>query len=275
MKIKNITRTKYCGPVYNLGVSPNHNYFANGMLVHNCYQGSTATAPHADFGNITNIIYALSEAEVFEIAIGGGEPTLHPRFKEILEYTRESHIIPNFTTKDLKWLKDNIKDISNIIGSCAVSVTNARDLRQIQTIMDYHELPQGKICAQVVMGTQSKESFKDIVRAACNCRVPLTLLGYKTNGRGAKYSPADYSDWMSWVKEALGDEKWYKIGIDTALVQQSAEQLKDTPSWLYHKDEGKFSWYIDVVTNKNGPSSYDAITEYKSAFSCLEAYEDF
>ena len=37
MKIKKITKVKYSGIVYNIGVEDNNNYFANDILVHNCY----------------------------------------------------------------------------------------------------------------------------------------------------------------------------------------------------------------------------------------------
>lgn len=37
MKIKKITKINYSGIVYNIGVEDNNNYFANNILVHNCY----------------------------------------------------------------------------------------------------------------------------------------------------------------------------------------------------------------------------------------------
>jgi len=36
MKIKKITKEKFSGYVYNLGVAEDMTYFANGILVHNC-----------------------------------------------------------------------------------------------------------------------------------------------------------------------------------------------------------------------------------------------
>lgn len=37
MKIKKVSSKKYIGKVYNIGVSDNNNYYANNVLVHNCY----------------------------------------------------------------------------------------------------------------------------------------------------------------------------------------------------------------------------------------------
>ena len=36
MKITSIEVEDYTGPVYDLGVAENHNFLANGFLVHNC-----------------------------------------------------------------------------------------------------------------------------------------------------------------------------------------------------------------------------------------------
>ena len=48
MKIKQITTKQFNGNVYNIGVEKHHNYFANGILVHNCYQNSNETDTHTE-----------------------------------------------------------------------------------------------------------------------------------------------------------------------------------------------------------------------------------
>lgn len=241
-----------------------------------CYQGSTKSGTHADFSQIKEIINTLADAEVFEIAYGGGEPTQHPEFIDILKYTRKHNIVPNFTTRDIKWLKNNIEDIKNIIGSCAVSIGNAQDIKKIRSIIDYHELPQDKICVQIVMGTESVYNLENIVKTCCELRIPLTLLGFKTTGFGANFKQIKYNDWIGTVTKCLPNNSWYKIGVDTALIQQSEEDLKKAgvPEWLYHKDEGVFSWYIDAVDHKMGPSSYDTLKPYSHIYSDFEKQYD-
>src|ERR1035437_3839147 len=71
-----------------------------------CYQDSTPEGSHAKKQDIMSILYALADAEVFEIAIGGGETTDHPDFAEIVNMAKYYKITPNFTTKSLKWLKE-------------------------------------------------------------------------------------------------------------------------------------------------------------------------
>lgn len=63
-----------------------------------CYQDSTVAGGHAKSSDIYHIAQSLSRLRVFEVAIGGGEPTMHPQFVNILTTFRNNHIVPNFTT---------------------------------------------------------------------------------------------------------------------------------------------------------------------------------
>jgi organic radical activating enzyme len=240
-----------------------------------CYQGSTTQGKHADTSEINNIIRTLSDAEVFEIAFGGGEPTTHPDFIDILKYTREHNIVPNFTTRNLQWIKDNIEEIRDVFGSFAYSVDDAHRIKQLATIRDYHDIPYYKMAIQYVPGVNSAEWLKSILRKCYEHGMPITLLGYKTNNRGAKVKPHEF-DWLKIITDLRDQENIYlNVGIDTALIQQSEHLLKEhgIPNWMYHKDEGVFSWYVDAVDKKQGPSSYHEVKEYKNFYS--EFYEEY
>lgn len=268
MKIKSITRRKFKGVVYNIGTTPNHNYFANNVLVHNCYQGSTINGKHASIDHIRQIINELANNEVFEIAFGGGEPTSHPDFVEILKMTRDSHIIPNFTTKDLKWVKRNMESILPYFGSFAYSVSHSKDVYELSVVRDFYGVQHHKIAAQYVMGSSSRYALESIVEACSNYNVPLTLLGFKEQHRGATYKKQDYSNWLDIIKDLREKKNLYcKIGIDTAMATQFVDLLKDNfPNWLYHSEEGNFSCYIDAVDKKMGPSSYHALESYNNIY---------
>jgi len=243
-----------------------------------CYQGSTKNGKHAPFSDISTMVDILSRNEVLEIAYGGGEPTQHPDFIRILEYTKSKFIVPNFTTKNINWLKDNFPKISHIIGSCAVSVTSLRDVHRVATVRDFYEVRSQQICAQVVMGTIKKNELQEIIKFCSEKQIPLTLLGYKTTGRGDSYRwKVNYDNWLEWVAEVLKTSQWYKIGIDTALVKEYDTELKQTgiPNWLYHSEEGLFSWYIDAVDHKMGPSSYEPTTPYNNIYTCIDTYLEY
>lgn len=66
-----------------------------------CYQESNPDAKHADdiINKIQKYFGTMSENEKpFQIAFGGGEPTMHPQFSEIMKTTKELGIAPNYTT---------------------------------------------------------------------------------------------------------------------------------------------------------------------------------
>lgn len=62
-----------------------------------CYMGSTDEGEHASMTLIDKLIEGLDQPP-YQIAIGGGEPTLHPQFAEIVQRLREWGAVPNYTT---------------------------------------------------------------------------------------------------------------------------------------------------------------------------------
>jgi radical SAM protein with 4Fe4S-binding SPASM domain len=89
-----------------------------------CYQsGGKKEFPNMSLENYKNII-DQSKGKVWEIALGGrGDPNKHENFKEILEYTRENGIVPNYTTSGLM-LEDEEIEYSKLCGAVAVSEYN-------------------------------------------------------------------------------------------------------------------------------------------------------
>jgi len=113
MKIKKITKEDFDGQVYNLGVKKHHNYVVNGVLVHNCYQNSLDSGCHP-----TDILEKFKSffgkfdknQKPFQIAFGGGEPTTHPQFSELMELSKKMGITPNYTTNGM-WVADRKEEI--------------------------------------------------------------------------------------------------------------------------------------------------------------------
>lgn len=257
-----------------------------------CYQGSTVYGKHADFDQITEIIKALAEMQVFEIALGGGEPTMHPQFIEILKLCREHYIVPNFTTYNLQWLKqrDFAMAVFKYCGSFAVSVQNAEKVGELLTALaglpvtvNGYSRDENKVnvAVQTIIGVVTENDLQEIIRAIASTRIDLTLLGYKTTHRGADFEQRQDFDWVKVIKENSGSHA--RIAIDTLLAQQALVRLRaeKVPEWMYHLEEGKFSMYIDAVAMQAGPSSYCEssgyvnITQQGLLTSISEAFASF
>jgi len=89
-----------------------------------CYQSSAGKLDH--FNNVPEKIQKYFGAMTpnerpFQVAIGGGEPTLHPEFREICKTFKELGIDPNYTTNGTN-LTDEVLDITEeFVNGVAVS----------------------------------------------------------------------------------------------------------------------------------------------------------
>ena len=93
-----------------------------------CYQNSVCTTSHPD--NIIEKFISFFEPmtenqKPFQIAFGGGEPTTHPQFAELMKVCYDMGIAPNYTTNGM-WSQteefEKILDITNkYCGGVAVS----------------------------------------------------------------------------------------------------------------------------------------------------------
>lgn len=239
-----------------------------------CYQGSTKNGVHASLDDIKRIASELSEAGCFEVAIGGGEPTLHPDFKEILSIFEKKNIVVNFTTRNKKFLEDpeNFKLFS---GNVAFSSESPDEVEKLfETAVK--SWTNQRINIQYVMGSTDQDTFYKILRQAPRFDA-ITLLGYKTTGFGSSFTPHDYKDWQKTLHEAIKKMTSFNIGIDTALANES--DLSDIPPHMYYREEGKFSFYIDAVKMTYAPSSFcpeviDGVKMIKPLGNVFEAWED-
>lgn len=229
-----------------------------------CYQGSTKNGLHVDLNVISNLAYCLGKLEVFEVALGGGEPTMHPEFVDILKVFNRYGVVPNFTTRSTAWITDdNLRnEILSNAGSFAFSVNNGKEATKVLKLCLGKNIPTSiwagrGLVFHYVIGTGTFDDFKSIVDIANNGDVPLTLLGYKTNGRGASATQHDNSDWLNYLM-SLGPHMRPTIGIDTKLANDFEKELAkhNIQDSLFTLEEGKFSMYIDAVNGIVGPSSY-------------------
>lgn len=233
-----------------------------------CYQGSTTEGKHADRYAVSSYASVLSKNKVFEVALGGGEPTLHPDFVEILRDFQSKGIVPNFTTRNLAWLRgDHREEILRLCGSFAVSTENAKDISKLADSLRYHRVDFKKATLQFIAGATDKWKFRQLVETAIKEGLTYTILGYKTTGRGDSFKPASTADdcWNV-LMELLEKYPYMRVGIDTVFAEQIEHRLKEQkvhPAF-YHTKDGVFSCYIDAVKKMIAPSSYCEESKYKA-----------
>lgn len=225
-----------------------------------CYRGSTTKGTHASKRDIDNLLYVLYKWGVFEIAFGGGEPTSHPNFVEILKQCKACNIVANFTTRNLDWIRNmSWLSFKDDFGAFAYSIESAKHVYELSGTISSVNFPKNKCNVQLVMGVVTKEQFMEILNACYDTKLTLVLLGYKTTHRGANYTPKDYSWLVDAIKDNMKTGKFVRIGVDTVIAQQFSEQLKKAgiPGLLFNTEEGKFSCFIDAVSKTISASSFD------------------
>ena len=254
-----------------------------------CYQSSTREGSHAPFSKLKKYINVLSDLKVFEIAIGGGEPTMHPEFPEILEYIRKKGIIANFTTYSAKWLKNPeiLEAVVKYASGIGVSVHNHKDIEKVKLIsriveekkdelfLDYCST---KVVAQHVFGTVDADEFSKLLKTAVENNIHILLLGPKRTGFGRDFNFIDPEALLFYVKLYFNTENIKKVfdkpvvSLDTSLSVDTEfalrfekflrEDMGIAPE-LYTTREGLYSFYIDGVEDKMAKSSYVNSDEYQ------------
>jgi hypothetical protein len=224
-----------------------------------CYQSSCKDAdPNgASKRFLEQLAWRLGEAKVFEVAIGGGEPTSHPHFADFVIYLNRQGINPNFTSYDMKWAEN--KRIREVVAkhgrSFAVSSFKRSDVVDVYQWNREHPGVQG--CINIPMGTHS--SYETIKQLEL-CRalgLQITLLGYKGCGRGNSYAEADMDKVLDFLDQKA---RWHGLGADTIFVEKYRDRLKkfDISDLLIVDREGTTSCYIDAVNETIGAHSYGA-----------------
>ena len=231
-------------------------FFAEGLATHNCYQGSTPSGAHSSMENMEKVIHELAKAKVQEVANGGGETTYHPQFAEICKKFAQAGVVPNFTTKyparvRMHW--DNIKDY---IGGFAYSAETPKNIYDAAKLLKRAGIPDHKVSLHHVMGLSRQGQFREYMQAAHDVGYRVTLLGYKTTGRGKNVTPFPYDWWIEEMNSLIREGRCPSTSIDTPLAEQYDGLMPVEPT-MYHTREGAFSMYIDAVQMKMGASSFD------------------
>jgi hypothetical protein len=270
MKISKISRRHYKGKVHNIGTPPLHNYIANNILVHNCYQDSTINGKHASFDQVKQIFYTLSKLEVFEVALGGGETTTHPEFDKILQEAYFAGLTPNFTSFNMEWAKKkNVEEaVLKYCGGFAISLAedrskNTKKIKSVTNWLKKNKSFSGKVQFQLIIGLMDEKNLLETINEigkndhGLGNNYGITLLGYKTFGRGINLLQNVHKINIKNVIDCAR-VNWVKIGLDTKAVQNHKDELAEAniSSLLTTDKEGVFSMYIDAVENTISKDSY-------------------
>lgn len=115
-----------------------------------CYQsGNHINEPNMPLEDYKNIITDTKDY-IFQVALGGrGDPDMHENFEEILRYTRENNVVPNFTTSGLGMTPEKAQICKKYCGAVAISMYSRLNTRPELALRRVHSENNKKVYKNV------------------------------------------------------------------------------------------------------------------------------
>lgn len=224
-----------------------------------CAMCHECSSPEGKHGDVLNLPFLDTLLPYTEIAIGGGNPLLHPDLIQFLKVLKTRKLIANMTVNQWTFMKsfDYLKNLvdEKLIYGVGVSLTDAND----KFIEDVKEFPN--VVIHVINGIISREHMQKLA----NNGLKILILGYKEFGRGNEFY-ADSGDEINILKREMYDalpdiinDGWFKcVSFDNLAIKQlDPKRLmsEDEFSEFFMGSDGEYTMYVDAVNREYAMSS--------------------
>jgi hypothetical protein len=254
---------------------------------HNCPMCSENCTPNGSYAKIDEILSALAILQPLEVAIGGGNPLLHPNLHLLYEGCDKLGIVPNITIhcSDIEgFLSEEsfFRKRENKPGAIGISVHCIEDIKEVEKFFRKEE---NKYLARhksrnyhLILGDISKEEFSLITKhlrfdSSWSNYTNLVLLGKKEIGRGKNFPWKEIPS-KEYFEELISNfsPSGLHLIFDTLAIEQiGLDVIKNSPFYL--GEEGEASFFIDFANNEYAISSSSEkrlkITNYESMLDIL------
>lgn len=215
-----------------------------------CYQGSSEEGSHAQLDDVFQLLSSLKSLNVFEVVLGGGEPTLHPHFLDILEQASDTDLEVSFTTRDLDWMEKFGKEVNDLVNAIGISCSSGGDVVSAYENAVRHDLDLDKLVIHLIPDLDGRKALGALDACFVLGLRPL-LLGLKPVGRAEKLDPA--------LPDGFFDKiRGHFVSVDTVFASRYRDELEAAQVRRDLYDVGDHPWgcYIDAVRREIGPNSY-------------------
>jgi MoaA/NifB/PqqE/SkfB family radical SAM enzyme len=220
-----------------------------------CYRDSS---PNQSFMSLEQYQFALDSlhseqwGNVFQVALGGGEPLEHPEFEAIIQKTIQRGIVVNFTTNGLNLDKARAGFLKGKIGAVALSVHRLEDLifDKIKLLTD-----EGiRTNLHFVLDNQSLDEAIAILQGSFNQELQhidgVVFLTYKPKGRAILERCLTMDNRLEkFVSLIDGNQCITRIGFDACFVPVLMSATRVDIDYIDSCECGFFSVYIDEELN--------------------------
>lgn len=163
-----------------------------------CYASSQPDGAHMAFADVARLLEEIARAGVCQLAIGGGEPLLHPDIVPILERAHALGLVPNLTTNGEALTPRVLDTMARCCGAVALSLEGVGDefARRRRAGFGLFESSLRSLRAhgvrsvlQVTLSAENLPQLGSIVDYCLSCPqlYGVIFLAYKSVGRGERY----------------------------------------------------------------------------------------
>lgn len=251
-----------------------------------CYRDSTPNGSLMSLEDYCAVLDSMNSPEfgnVFQVALGGGEPLEHPDFIDIIDETVKRGIVPNFTTNGLLLTESLFDNIRGKVGALAISVT---DIEEIKSLVDTIGLcTEVKVNLHYILSRRSISQAVDIVNGKYDYLLSsinaIIFLTYKPAGRGVMSDVLipgyELSEFLSSIEHP---RTACKVGFDACFVPSILSRDQKLINYVDFCEGGFFSVYINErkevspCSFSNGRDAY-SLDEYDFYDIWLNKFQTF
>lgn len=242
-----------------------------------CHENSTPDGKH---GDILNLPFIDTMFPYSEVAIGGGNPLVHPDLIEFLEHLKERKIIASMTVNQMHFMQNInlLKELTDkkLIYGLGISYIGSSHENCIEAIKQF---PNAVV--HVINGIIHMDSLE----ALAHNDLKILVLGYKEFRRGKTLydecgSQIDSlkSQFYDMLPKMVNDGWFKRISFDNLAIKQlEPKRLMGEKDWssFYMGDDGAFTCYVDAVNRQFAKSSvsterYDLMDDIADMFKVIK-----
>ncbi len=220
-----------------------------------CYRDSKKNGSFMEVKQYEYLLSCLQNerwGNVFQVALGGGEPLEHPDFKEIIQKTRDKGVIANFTTNGEYLDQKMIRFLENKIGALAISAGEIQELetRKIKLLAEAGI----KTNLHFILDKESIDEAIKILHGKYNKLLEningVVFLTYKPRGRATPDRCLAVDETFREFTALINENQCTaRIGFDACFVPVLMKDTGVNVDYIDSCECGFFSVYIDENLN--------------------------
>lgn len=232
-----------------------------------CYRDSKANSSFMQLDDYEYIMKQLNHQEwgnVFQVALGGGEPLEHPDFMKIIDVTLKYGVVPNFTTNGIHLTNDLITRLKKKVGAVALSTIDINNIDR--SLTQNLKINNIKCNIHYVLNNLNIVQAIDILNGGYNSHLQDTnsiiFLTYKPIGRADNFRNLELNrNFLNFIKLVDINQCATRIGVDACFVPMLMHYTSVGLKYIDPCECAFFSVYVDENLVMS-PCSFSNNTDY-------------